>query len=181
MQRLNAKPLNTRGFINSFLPNTLLQNPGFPLSWLSGRLHQPAIPRLANLRGRLVLSAPALHPRTSRHLWLGAKQEGPERPARTKTRRARAAGRIAELRFPQYSGKPGPPRCGPPPLRLARSLLGVVVRTARAGAAEGLLSAFVCLRARAAAVSEAAGRVRMPERGWAPPAGRGPWAPWGLE
>lgn len=45
---------------------------------------------------------------------------------------------------------------------LSRSLLGVVVRSARAGAAVGSAPAFVCLRARAAAVSEAAGRVSEP-------------------
>lgn len=54
----------------------------------------------------------------------------------------------------------------------ARSLLGVVVWSARAGAAAGSALAFVYLRARAAVVSEAAGRVSAPRRVGAMPACR---------
>ncbi|OWK07945.1 hypothetical protein Celaphus_00008415, partial [Cervus elaphus hippelaphus] len=86
-------------------------------------------------------------------------------------RSPRHAERVASPNYVSHSarGSRGRQSTG---LGLARSLLGVVVRSTRAGVPKGSVPAFVCLRARAAVVSEAAGWVNTPRQGRAPPSGR---------
>ena len=137
--------------------------------WFGGWLHQAAIPCLANLSGHLALLVIILRPRTSRRLLLGPNRsalsaQGSPRPAEPERR-------VASPNYVSHSARGSRGRQGSG-LGLARSLLGVVVRSARAGVPKGSVPAFVCLRARAAVVSEAAGWVSTPRRGRAPPSGR---------
>ena len=137
--------------------------------WLGGWLHQAAIPCLANLSGHLALLVVVLRPRTSRRS--DSVQTGVTRAPSARLDPPIPRGRVASPNYVSHSARGSRGRHGTG-LGRARSLLGVVVRSARAGVPKGSVPAFVCLRARAAAVSEAAGWVSPPRRGGAPPSGR---------
>lgn len=147
------------------------KSPGFPISWLSRRLHEAATPRLANLRGPMAPPSWFYVRGQVGSSGSRSKRGGLRPSARPDPRSPRTRSRHRTT-FPTVLREVGAAEAQGPKDGLARSLLGVVVWSARASAAAGSARAFVCLRARAAAVSVAAGRVLAPGRGGAEPVGR---------
>ena len=108
---------------------------------LGGWLQQAAIPCLANLSGHLALLVVALRPRTSLRLWLGPNRSD----LSAQQRSPRPAVQVASPNYVSHSARGSRGRQGTG-LGLARSLLGVVVRSTRAGVPRGSVPAF-CLSA----------------------------------